>query len=199
MALQMLRLQRGVQPSMTIIEEIPRFFIKSYEGKESYLHKGAKELLYEWITEKWVEVDSAARCSIKFIDQETGRDVSLIDSQADFIYLEYPITKDFPYLIDEQTCIGIMGCRYRSIEKYCPCLRCPNFKIKNLQYIADIAIEHKGYISNIIEVVNKNPTSIAKKERIKADRFSGTHAFEIEARHILGQIGKPEQLFVRSF
>jgi hypothetical protein len=174
-----------------------KFTIKNYEGHESYLHKGAKELLYEWLTENWTEVDGPMKCDITFIDQHTGQEVYVNDGQTDFVCMEYPITDFFPLLIDENLgCSGLnYTCEYRSLTKYCPCLKCKHFKKESLRYIADIAIEHKGAIATLIEVVHKNHISNEKLVFLQNNRCY--NIVEIEARHILGQIRKPKRLFCR--
>lgn len=169
-----------------------------FEEKESFQHKYAKELLHKWLTENWDGVDRSANNTIKFIDEETENPAHLIASQADFIFMEYPITPVFPLLIDENSsCSQVKGinCKYRSTEKYCPCLHCSKFNKFSLEYVADIATEHKGSVGTIIEVTHKNSTSIPKQQRLK-ECYS---AFEIQASHIMGQIKKPDRLFVRTF
>jgi hypothetical protein len=199
-----------------------------FEEKESFQHKYAKELLHSWLTEKWRSVDGDTNNTIDFIDEKTGKDIGLCAYQADFVFMEYPITTAFPLLIDEQlgacalcpykkscekyeeyksynhTFLGSLDsclfakeitCKYRSMEKYCPCLHCLAFDKSKIEYVVDIAIEHKGCISAVIEIVHKNSTPILKQQRLK-ECYT---AFEIEARHIMGQIKKPSKLFVRSF
>jgi len=82
---------------------------------------------------------------------------------------EYPITLCFPYLPKETT---------KKDSKWI--------------YVADIAIKHKGIISEIFEVVNKNER-IEEKLEFYASKKASVSYF-INASHILGQIQKPETL-----
>ena len=171
---------------------------KYYDGKESYSHIFAKETLRSWLTRNWKGVDYPLLHNINFFDKETKEDLSF-GSCPDFVYLEYPITNYFPCLIDEgnSACNSTFEnpyefCTYRSMQIYCPCLKCPKFDLKQVKYVCDIAIEHKGTISAIIEVKHKHATP-QKKSNVIAE---GTSVFEIDAKHILGQIGVPSRLFV---
>jgi len=219
---------------MTILESKPRFKLGSYEGQESYLHKGAKELLFEWLTEKWGGYEEPIKNEIMFIEQNTHEQwKETIGYNPQIIQLEYPITPCFPYYIDENHCTTIVndecrnstcrkckvsctgcsnvclgtdsrpseeGCYYRENLKHCYCLKCEHFNPKSLLAIADIAIGYEGIITTIFEVTHKNPVSPKKIDVYKYRLMSSsnyTRVLEIDARHILGQIGKPKRLFVR--
>lgn len=185
---------------MTQIESKRRF-----EEKESFTHKLSKELLREWIVGNHQFYDTYLNCDIDFIDQKTGKYES-VNWRAQYVSLEYPITLNFPDNIDETSACkktDEKNCSYRwSKEKYCPCLKCKYFDKSQLLYVADLAIGHKGLTACVIEVCHKNPLDQIKKWQIR-DMLNtnciGLSAFEIDAQHILGQIGKPKQLFVRSF
>lgn len=171
---------------------------RTFDGKESYSHVFAKELLRSWLTHNWKDVDESLFHNIKFFDKDTEEEFSLY-SQSDFVYLEYPITNYFPCLIDEgdTACNSTLEsryefCTYRSMQIYCPCWNCPKFDRKQVKYVCDLAIEHKGIISAIIEVKHKHATP-QKKINVIAE---GTSVYEIDAKHILGQIGVPSRLFV---
>ena len=169
---------------------------RKFKQKESFTHKLAKELLHSWLTEKWEHVDGPIHNSINFIDNNTGENCQFGENQTDFVFMEYPITTDFPYLIDETMgCCDENGCQYRSKEKYCPCLKCPNFNFSKLEYVSDIALEHKGVVSTIIEIKHKHKTPPNKVERLTKNNGC-TDIYEIDARHILGQIKKPKRLIV---
>jgi hypothetical protein len=173
----------------------------NWEKNESYKHQFAKELLHAWISEGFKCNDEYNDCPITFIDEESHRILN-VNWRSDFIWMEYPLTTDFPYLIDEMDC-GLYSfnakCSYRSKGQYCPCLKCKGFNWQKLRYVADIAIEHKGNIITLIEIVNKHPTEQDKKDFIiNRNKWSNVHSFEIEADHIIGQIMKPEILFVRT-
>lgn len=169
----------------------------TFEKKESFTHKLAKELLHSWIVEDQELIDEK---TISFIDQE-GYNLK-IGREPHFIFLEYPITPCYPLLIDECDCkaknndITLHNCDYRQDYfqkiKYCPCLKCPKLE-EPFKFIVDIAIARKGIISNIIEVTHKNFMSETKKKILGEGCW---YVFEINAKHILGQIKKPERLIV---
>lgn len=181
-----------------------------FEEKESFTHKLAKELLRKWLAESWTCSDNpnTMNCSIDFINQK-GESQS-VNWRAQYITLEYPITKDFPMNIDEtHSCKKNKECfwqcekgyRWSNID-YCPCLKCEYFDKSQILYIVDLAIGHKGLTSCIIEVSHKNPISDIKAQTLRQmmnNECGGLTAFEIEAHHILGQIKKPKKLYVRSF
>lgn len=177
-----------------------------FKKKESFTHKLAKELLHKWLTENWGRVDGNIHNTIKFINQKTGNEVYVSGSQADFVFMEYPITDCYPNLIDEceKKCslwdmgewTGRRDCDYRSKEKYCPCLQCKWFNFSKLEYVVDIAIEHKGLVQTIFEIVNKHPTP-SEKVLYLTGQGVNVGVYEISAKHILGQIKKPYRLFVK--
>ena len=178
---------------------------KKFKEKESYTHKYAKELLWSWLTDGWENDDN--RFSPR-IDIEYKKTYYSLSYQSDFIHMEYPITKTFPYLLDELVCNEFNGCMYRepktfmmckelnSPKKYSPCLKCKEFmKKEKLLAVADIAIEHKGYIIYIFEITHKNMLSPEKIELYQTK--PPFQVFVIEAQHILGQIKKPSTLHAK--
>jgi len=180
---------------------LPKDSKPRFEEKESYKHRFAKELLHDWISEGFKCNDEYNDCPILFIDEENHTPIN-VNWRSDFIWMEYPITTDFPYLIDEHDCGAYSynsNCEYRSKGLYCPCLKCAGFNWSKLRYVADIAIEHKGWVPTIIEIVHKHHIEQNKKDFINNKKgFSYVGSFEIEADHILGQIMKPARLFVRA-
>ena len=118
--------------------------------------------------------------------------------------MEYPITESFGMLIDETDCgmdYRTRNCNYRQhekkiIEDYCPCLKC-TYLAKKILAVADIAIGYKGAVPTIFEVTHKNKISELKKEIYQTHSGFYLSVYEIEARHILGQIKTPKRLFVR--
>ena len=143
---------------------------KKFKEKESYTHKYAKELLWSWLTDGWENDDN--RFSPR-IDIEYKKTYYSLSYQSDFIHMEYPITKTFPYLLDELVCSGLNGCTYREPNKYSPCLKCKEFmKKEKLLAVADIAIEHKGYIIYIFEITHleffQSPLSLCQHTPLSA-------------------------------
>lgn len=175
--------------------------MRKYENKESFAHKTAKELLHKWLQQN---------SKIKFINSETQNSV-WVGWNYHFVFMEYPITKSFPQLIDETDCkknmkistdetTGRQTTEYKLCSEYrdnngtfCPCTKCKYLNSK-IEAIADIAIGYKGIISNIFEIKHKHPTPNWKKEKYL---FVGEAACEIESAHILGQIQIPERLFIK--
>jgi hypothetical protein len=187
---------------------------QNFEGNESFMHKAAKELLYEWLTERWAGYEQPINNEIMFIEEKTGEQwKSTIGYNPQLIQLEYPITSCFPYYLDENHntdcgCTnytfgldneGIEYCNYRENMKNCQCLSCKWFDKKDLLGIADLAIGYKGQIVTIIEIFHKSPVSPKKFEVYnKSTRINVyPRIIEIDAKHIMGQITKPKRLFVR--
>lgn len=154
-----------------------------YEKKESYLHKFAKELLCKWIIEGNIQI----QCKDKIFTPNYN---------YHFTTIEYPITPDFPYLIDEmgeENCLleedRDKVCKYRQSNGIkCPCLDCKYLNRKNVLAVADIVTGYKGLITDVFEIEHKNPISFHKIEMYNK---KVNNLFVIEARHILGQIKKP--------
>lgn len=168
-----------------------------YKHKESFAHKAAKELLREWLVEQWGGVDELLGCGIPF-ETESGHKYSLSDARPDFVFLEYPITASFPYLIDEMDCDTSekTTCGYRSMDEYCPCISCKFFNKKSILAVADLAVEHKGTVTYVFEIVHKSSCPDWKKDLYKKNS-SLVAVLEISAQHILGQIERPGRLIVK--
>ncbi len=156
---------------------------KKFEKRESYTHLYAKKLLAEWLHKGFnIQIDNRS---------------FPISAGNHFTHLEYPITDCYPNYIDECGCTnwgnGEHGkCDYRCPEIIeSPCLKCKYLEGKFIA-VADIATAHKGWISDVFEIINKNEEIDEKVELYSS--IGQNCAYFIDAKHILGQISPPNIL-----
>ncbi len=147
---------------------------------EPYAHKCAKEVLCGWL-----------RAAAEFAGYDKYAGISPVswrvnrDGPEWGVHMEYPFTQenyDNGYCVvwDEQGTDSSPSFEQLSRLSY------------KVAAIADVAIQHKGSISAVFEVVWTNPLSAEKVDFYK--RVGIFDVFEIDATLILAQTAPPSQL-----
>ena len=189
---------KGVVVLMVKTGRIP---LVPFVKRESYTHKLAKELLCKWQSEN-------SQIAIEY-----NGHIYHTHYAYHFTVTEYPITDEFPQLLDEVYSCGtniykknedggesiIPGlCTYRENGVECPCIECSFFDKFDLLAVADIVTGYKGLITNVFEIVHKNQLSEKKIQLYrKIARGYDLKVYVLEAQHILGQIEKPKLLHAK--
>lgn len=141
------------------------------------MHRAAKEVVVRWMR----EVGEAAGCEnwAKFgsVSWRANR-----EGPAWGVWMEYPFTEGgggrWP-VWDEWECgfedapPAPAWCKAEGLKIIC---------------VADIALQHKGDIGTVIEVVHRNPVSAAKRRFYDAQGF---HLYEISASWVMKQTKRP--------
>jgi len=145
------------------------------EEIESVRHKSAKETLRNWLAEGWDKDEYIEDLTIRV--KHTGRQFEF-SIRPDFIYCEYPFTSTTHAGLRDELDKGCFRCeRYRSKEVYCPCLKCKKLQ-GNVICVADIALEHKGFVNTVFEVTHLNPPN---KKKIEYLVKHGVYVIEVSA------------------
>lgn len=154
-------------------------------GVESYKHQFAKNVLASWLRDGAIHDEYTALSPITFRINRGPPHFG--------IWTEYPVCLDS----NNQT-IGILPVwdevnpEYRDAPPtYDQCIQNGYLPI----CIFDVAIQHKGIISDIIEVVHKNGISETKAgyiSRVCAETPFNIHV--ISADWVLSQVGRPKRL-----
>lgn len=161
---------------------------------ESYAHRAAKEVFAGWLRE--VAAAAAGYASLGGISWRVNR-----GGPHWGVWLEYPIMPGRGWggpdglVWDESSFPGSSGCLLDSPWR----MRPPTFDecIQHYgsapQWIVDIAIQHKGTISTVIEIVHKHPPSPTKIKAL-AECVTASEVWVIPARWVLGQVRRPESI-----
>ena len=163
-------------------------------GLESYAHRAAKEVFAGWLR----EVASEAReyASLGGISWRVNR-----GGPSWGVWLEYPIMPGPGWggpdgCVWDETAIPSSGedlsdspWRHRP-PTYDECIEHYG---KAPRWIVDIAIQHKGTISAVVEIVHKNPPSPEKIQSLAACTFA-SEVWVIPARWVLGQVKRPKRI-----
>lgn len=148
------------------------------DKNESFAHHAAKKIFLEWLREsaKHAVNEGASFCDIEWRVNRGSPEYGVFD--------EYPLTKDFTVVWDETEHVFEKG--YPDYD----------WMAKNHGKgfrIADIAIQHKGMISHIIEIVHKNGLSEEKEDFYYSLPFQPT-VYAIPSHWILSQVAKPTKM-----
>jgi len=161
--------------------------IMSITQNESYKHKYAKELLFNWFKNGAFD-DYKNVCG---------------DWHGDDVYMDYPIIK----VEDQDSFRNIMGFNYNFGDGRCEHYEsltnyeiAPTYK-QCVDYgeipiaVADIALIHKGTVSAIFEICHINKVSDNKIDKIM-QKFDGCicDIYKIKADDILKQTKKPTHI-----
>lgn len=148
--------------------------------KESYKHKLAKEVLYEWLKED---------CEERWC--------------GDGVHMEYPIVTNMRNNLSGD----VLGYNYNlgdersyyyqtQVQNYNPsyeqCIAIGDIPIA----ILDIAVVYKGSVQKGFEIYHTHKVDDEKRSKIdKLTRKSGFKLYEIDADSILRQIQKPVDIY----
>ena len=168
-----------------------------FEEKESYKHKLAKDLLFEWLT----NIENEKRNADSAFDDCELPPFLWRPNYGIFKELKFYETDD-PYYFEQSQCLKISKNKIgewqldRSDKNPLQWFRETQHRVRIL-FVPDITIFRKGIAAILIEIVHKNSVSREKLDRIK--NFYGNldgcvRIFEIDAEEILKQINVPSKL-----
>ena len=167
---------------------INRVIVK--DDGESYKHAAAKEIMAQWIRDTCKGSD----------DYWSFGGMSLRPNRGapwHGVFTEYPLTGDTFFEVWDEC--GRFECEHSIEHGECPncdCKTWPDYQwmidngYQNF-YIADIALQHKGCIPQVIEIVHKNFLS---REKACFYAMHDCSCVVVSADWILNQIQPPEQI-----
>jgi hypothetical protein len=160
---------------------------------ESHKHKLAKELLCKWLR----------NCAKGKVDEYVSFNIlkwRVNRGAPDYgVWLEYPILKSDEGIVWDEKGLDNPQIKklnlsekelYENYPKSSQALIPTYEQVKEqVSYIADIAIQHKGSIIYLIEVIHRNHLKIDKINKIKLSDFDGI-VLTIDADNILNQVNE---------
>lgn len=147
--------------------------MQAFKVVESYLHKSAKAVVDQWITELSDAAGTAEWIKIAPLHFRPGR-----------WYQEYPVCAD-------GAGVNPVWDEFDEFEG-----RCPTFEEVRAQghapkCVVDIGVIHKGALTDAIEIIHKNPTPEWKRALLAR---LDVNLIEVSALAVLRQIQRPERL-----
>lgn len=171
-----------------------------FEEKESYKHRLAKDLLFEWL----VTIEDEKRKGDTQFDDCELTPFSWRPNYGIFKELKFHETDD-PYYFEESKCLKVYKDENNSLvrdrtEKNPLDWFDKDANRGKILFVPDITIFRKGIAHILIEIVHKNNVSREKLNRIK--NFYGildgcVQVYEVDAEEILKQINVPKKLNCR--
>lgn len=159
-------------------------------GLESYAHRAAKQIMAEWLREAAAEAGHDNYVSFGPLTWRVNR-----SGPSWGVWTEYPFmpSDDGTDAVWDET--GLPGCagylQDGPWRKRPPTFdECIQYYGSAPKWIVDIAVQHKGYIAAVVEIVHKNPPSQAKLHALSGI-VSGGEVLVIPARWVLGQVRRP--------
>lgn len=149
-------------------------------GRESYMHRAAKEVVVRWLREAAAEAGHDNYANVGGLIWRVNR-----GGPAWGIWQEYPFTPEkFSEVWDERL----------GMEFFQDAPPSPEWCLANgfsLACVADVAVQHKGLIKAVVEITHCHPVSEAKR-----DFYSDHHiaVWEVDASWVLRQTGRPEKI-----
>jgi hypothetical protein len=147
-------------------------------GRESYMHRAAKEVVARWLREAAAEAGRDNYAAIGDLVWRVNRDGPVWG-----IWEEYPfVAANWPIVWDE----------YDAAFEFAPpragwCID----QGMQVACVADIAVQHKGLISSVVEIVHRHPCSVPK---LCFYGDCGIQVFEVSAKWVLEQTKRPQKL-----
>lgn len=150
-------------------------------GRESYMHRAAKEVVVRWLRESAARLPMESWACLLPVMWRSNRAAPCYG-----VWAEYPMTSsgmgtchvwdecDRPEWCDRPPTVEEMAAS--GMRPFC---------------VADIAIQHKGAISTVIEIVHRNPLSDRKREFYA---IKGIEVFCVSAAWVLRQTACPSEL-----
>lgn len=150
---------------------------------ESFAHKAAKELVAQWLREAAAEVGWDKYTDFLGIFWRVNRPTPYWG-----VWTEYPILEDGTGVtpVWDETEFGVPDDE--------PPVPPPSYEIlvaagRKPKIIVDVAIQHKGMLHTVIEVVHKNPPPAWKLDFL--ERQSIERYVQLPTRWVLGQVTRP--------
>ena len=152
-------------------------------GRESYMHRAAKEVIARWLRELSAKVDGERWSQIAPIAWRPNRGAPHYG-----VWIEYPFS--VCSLGHEQVWDECDDARWEERPPTVEELRAEGMRVA---CVADLAIQHKGRIVTAVEVVHRHPVP-AHKQAFYAAR--GIDLVTVRASWVLGQTTRPARFKV---
>lgn len=157
-------------------------------GRESYMHRAAKEVVARWLRAS-IEVEGKGeRVHMGTIVAQPNRGAPFYG-----VHIEYPITADGVGVSPVWDEAGWPGCgSFEDYDGTCPTAETLIAAGLRVACVCDIALWHKGWCTDIIEVVHKHPTPKWKIDFLR--RVGVQDIWEVKAEWVMRQTARPTHL-----
>lgn len=148
-------------------------------GRESYLHRAAKEVMVRWLREAAADAGHDNYTSLGPLTWRVNR-----PGPAWGVWMEYPISPSCDLVWDEQE---------TGFDDAPPTYDWCVARGYSVAAVADVAVQHKGRIAHAVEIVHKSPCSPAKRALYED---LGIWLWEVPAKWVMAQTARPRLLKV---